>query len=138
MSKLIGDAKYGDLVTFTVYPAQIIGNDFQYVKVIGIVNAQVAESLGLNAYTLHQQVYPILPRGSVPNNADEYDFLLIEMQNGTKMAFGKPWIDINTLQIHVQNKATLILTNISAEKLQIVREALSANDVQIVSLEITS
>nr|DAS66891.1 MAG TPA: hypothetical protein [Caudoviricetes sp.] len=138
MSKLIGDAKYGDLVTFTVYPAQIIGNDFQYVKVIGIVNAQVAESLGLNAYTLHQQVYPILPRGSVPNNADEYDFLLIEMQNGTKMAIGKPWIDINTLQIHVQNKATLILTNISAEKLQIVREALSANDVQIVSLEITS
>lgn len=138
MSKLIGDAKYGDLVTFTVYPAQIIGNDFQYVKVIGIVSAQVAESLGLNAYTLHQQVYPILPRGSVPNNADEYDFLLIEMQNGTKMAIGKPWIDINTLQIHVQNKATLILTNISAEKLQIVREALSANDVQIVSLEITS
>ena len=138
MSKLIGDAKYGDLVTFTVYPAQIIGNDFQYVKVIGIVNAQVAESLGLNAYTLHQQVYPILPRGSVPNNADEYDFLLIEMQNGTKMAIGKPWIDINTLQIHVQNKATLILTNISTEKLQIVREALSANDVQIVSLEITS
>lgn len=138
MSKLIGDAKYGDLVTFTVYPAQIIGNDFQYVKVIGIVNAQVAESLGLNVYTLHQQVYPILPRGSVPNNADEYDFLLIEMQNGTKMAIGKPWIDINTLQIHVQNKATLILTNISAEKLQIVREALSANDVQIVSLEITS
>lgn len=138
MSKLIGDAKYGDLVTFTVYPAQIIGNDFQYVKVIGIVNAQVAESLGLNAYALHQQVYPILPRGSVPNNADEYDFLLIEMQNGTKMAIGKPWIDINTLQIHVQNKATLILTNISAEKLQIVREALSANDVQIVSLEITS
>ena len=54
------------------------------------------------------------------------------------MAIGKPWIDINTLQIHVQNKATLILTNISAEKLQIVREALSANDVQIVSLEITS
>ena len=36
MSKLIGDAKYGDIVTFTVYPAEIIGNDFQYVKVIGV------------------------------------------------------------------------------------------------------
>lgn len=138
MSKLIGNAKYGDLVTFMVYPAEIIGNDFQYVKVIGVVNAQVAESLGLNAYTLHQQVFPLLPKGSAPNNADEYSFLMVEMQNGTKMAVGIPWIDLNTLQIHVSNKATLILSNISAEKLQIVREALSANDIPITSLTINA
>ena len=136
MSKLIGDAKYGDIVTFTVYPAEIIGNDFQYVKVIGVVNAQVAESLGLNAYTLHQQVYPIRPRGSAPNDADSYNFLLVEMQNGSKMAIGVPWIDLNTLQIHVNNTATLVLGNITPEKLQIVREALAANNIPITSLSI--
>lgn len=136
MANLIGNAKYGDIVTFTVFPAEIIGNDFQHVKVIGVVNAQVAESLGLNAYTLHQQVYPILPRGSAPNDADSYNFLLVEMQNGSKMAIGVPWIDLNTLQIHVSSTATLVLNDITPEKIQIVREALSANGISIASLSI--
>lgn len=136
MANLIGNAKYGDIVTFTVFPAEIIGNDFQHVKVIGVINAQVAESLGLNAYTLHQQVYPILPRGSAPNDADSYNFLLVEMQNGSKMAIGVPWIDLNTLQIHVSSTATLVLNDITPEKIQIVREALSANGISIASLSI--
>ena len=136
MANLIGNAKYGDIVTFKVFPAEIIGNDFQHVKVIGVVNAQVAESLGLNAYTLHQQVYPILPRGSAPNDADSYNFLLVEMQNGSKMAIGVPWIDLNTLQIHVSSTATLVLNDITPEKIQIVREALSANGISIASLSI--
>lgn len=136
MANLIGEAKYGDSISFSVYPAEIIGNDFQYVKLIGMVNASIAESIGLNAYTLHQQVFPLLPRGTAPNSADEYNFIIVEMQNGTKMAIGVPWINLNTLQIHRQSISTVVLADMTTEKVQIVREALAANGIEVVSISL--
>ena len=134
MANLLGEAKYGETISFSVYPAEIIGNDFQFVKLVGTVNAAIAESLGLNAYTLHQQVFPLLPQGSAPNDADSYNFVIVEMQNGTKMAIGIPWINLGTLQVHRQSTATLVLGDMTTEKLQVVREALVANNIDIVSV----
>lgn len=138
MTTLIGNAKYGDIISFSVYPAAILGNNFQQVKLVGLVNAQIAETMGLNAYARHQQVYATLPKGSAPNDADQYNFIIVEMQNGQKQAIGVPWINIDTIQIFTENKVRLVLSNVPPEMFETLRAAMSANDFRIESLEVIS
>lgn len=62
----IYDVRIGQRVSFEVYPAAVLGNNFKDVRLEGIISARTAASYGMDIQALHANVYPTLPRVRFP------------------------------------------------------------------------
>lgn len=132
---LIGKAEYGDVVSFEVYPANIIGNNFKEVKIVGIVDSTTAATFGIDPVVVHKQVFNHVPKGQMPSSASDYLYVLIQFANGQKTAVGVPWIKLDTLVVHKTNQVLWVTQNVSPEKIQMIREFFAANNIALVKME---
>lgn len=122
-------------VSFEVYPSLILGNNFKNVKVLGIVDADTARMLGLDAPTMHVNVYPTLPRGTV-DAYDEYLYVRVKHSNGQQSILGLPWIKSSSVQVLDYTNLMIRVGNVNPGEAEKVIEALVANgfnQVEIVS-----
>ncbi len=126
MSKIIGNATFGDVISFEVIPSNIIGTNYKHVKLIGIIDAQTAEKLGLNPFTTHVRVYPTLDKGKVKDDANSYSFAYIQLSNGVYQAVGVPWINQNTVVVHTSTSLYLTIENVSVTEQKHIQDAISA------------
>ncbi len=78
----IYDIQIGQRFSFEVYPSAILGNNFQDVRLEGIVSARTAAAYGVDIQALHANVYPTLPAGMAPNDPIQYPYVRIQHQNG--------------------------------------------------------
>lgn len=113
----------GKVVSFTVYPAAIIGTAFSRVRILGIVDADTVRVFGRDPAALHANVFPTLPVGT-PNNYRAYSYLKVKLPSGQDEFVGLPWINIGTIAIHANTQYRVDVFDANAGDAQAIREAL--------------
>lgn len=126
----------GKIVSFSVYPAAILGTGFDLVKLEGIVPASAAFQY-IDAASMHANVYPTLPPGT-PNRFDAYLYALIRLANGTMTCVGLPWIDNGTIAIASSTTFVVNITDVTPDDLQQLREALLYNGFNKFTIEVVN
>lgn len=130
----IDSSHIGKIVSFTVYPAAILGSAFNHVKVLGILDAASAFQF-VDPASLHANVYPTLP-GGTPNDYKAYTYVKIQFQNGEVTCVGMPWIETGSLTVHEGTTMRVTIYNTSASELQRLREALISNGFNTFEVEV--
>lgn len=113
-------------VSFEVYPSLILGNNFKNVKVMGIVDADTARMLGLDAPAMHANVYPTLPAGAV-DAYDEYLYVRVKHGNGQQSILGLPWIKTSSVAVLDYTNLIVRVGNVNPGDAEKVIQALAAN-----------
>lgn len=110
---------------FVVYPSAIIGNDFNNVTVLAILDYDTAlQTVDIPA--IHTNVYPHLPEGT-PDDPSQYDYLRIRTASGVATIIGIPWIDLDTLELVESRRMTVKIEGVSSSDVERVRIALVQN-----------
>lgn len=116
------------IYSFSTYAPEVLGNNFQNVKVMAILDYDTARSTGIDLLSRHRQVYPRLPQGS-SNRPEDYDYAKIALSDGTYTVLGLPWIVPNSIvEIGAQTIVVKIYDRTSAD-LDRVRNALLSNSI---------
>jgi PKD repeat protein len=111
-------------VNFNCYAPAVLGNGYQDVEVLAILDYDSANAY-INAAVLHASVYPSLPQGT-PNDYTAYPYLKIRTNSGKATAVGLPWIIDSSYQVQNAAKMTIVLDSVSPEDQENVRIALSS------------
>ena len=126
----------GDTISFEVYPATILGNAFKDVKVLGVIDADLAVSVGYDVIAKHANVFPALPEGEVEDNPRSYQYLLIQFMNGNRSAIGLPWIIRDTVVRRTTTKVVLEIDGAGSSDVTVMVEALAENGYKVTASRI--
>lgn len=116
----------GKVVSFQLYPAGIITDDFTNVKVVGTTTYEGAAAY-ISPPRLHAMVFATLPEGSI-NDYRLYEYALIMKPNGKITAIGIPWIKANTLVVVGSVELQVTIRNKSVEDVDNLRRVLMENN----------
>lgn len=114
----------GAYASFTIYPAAILGNAFNRVKILAIYSARIAQRFA-DVAALHANVYPTLPPGSGELYTD-YSYVEVEMPSGQTAILGIPWIVTSTFTLHTNSQAQFVVSNINPGDVEIIRQQIIA------------
>ncbi len=128
------DLPFGAVVSFEVYPAQMLGDAFTNAKVMAIVDADTAK-YWIDPKAQHQNVYATLPAGSVPDKFDSYLYVKLKLASGMITAVGLPWIRKESLKLLVARKILITVENVSPEDDSKILKALSANGFSAAAIQ---
>jgi len=120
------DLPFGAVVSFEVYPAQMLGNEFNNAKVLAIVDADTAK-FWIDPVAQHANVYATLPPNTVPDKFDSYLYVKLKLASGMTTAVGLPWIRKESLKIATTRKVLITVENVSPEDDGKLLKALSSN-----------
>lgn len=123
----ISDVRPDQRISFEVYPSNILGSNFKDVKLEGVLNARLAASL-VDIYSLHANIYPQLPEGSVPDDPTAYSYIEVQHRSGETTVIGTPWIREDTLSLTGSRRYVLTFENITEQDFNHIRLALAAID----------
>lgn len=123
--RILNKFNLGDTVSFELRVGAILAQVFDNVVVEGVIPASLCDTVGLDAYATHAQVYPLLPKGIVENNAESYQYLVLKGTDGTRRAIGIPWINPETIKVHKTQVATFIVPNIAQEDVERIRDVIN-------------
>lgn len=126
--------KNRNVVSFEVYPAAVLGNRFDNVKVEGVFGSKIAKNY-IDPEAMHINVYPTLPNG-VPDDPDMYDYVLLKHTNGSYSVLGIPWIREDTIEIYQKGTLTLKVDDVGPEDRTRIVRALAANGYKVASIAI--
>jgi len=112
-------------VSFEVYPQQILGDGFNNVKILAIIDADTAKNW-IDPAARHAEVYPTLPAGSI-DRFDQYLYLKIGLNNGDTTVLGLPWIKKSSYVVQTNKTMRIILDGINLSDEPRVRAALNSN-----------
>ena len=119
--------KAGNNVIFNV-KTTVIKSSFYGVTVEAIATASIAQKIK-DVKSLHLQVKPYI--SGLPNNYDDYSYVIVRMPNGDTEVIGLPWIVETSIQISSKRNYQLILDDIEPEQVQIIRNTLVNRGVKI-------
>lgn len=125
MELILGKMKIGNIVSFELALSGIVKNRYENVKVVGIIPAYLADKFGEDVYTLHAQVYSALPPGTMPDNAESYQYLIVENPNKTTSVVGLPWIDVSTIRVFIRSETKFIIQDMAQEDIDQISRAIS-------------
>lgn len=80
----------GQVVNFQL-DTDVIKNQFNSCKVLSIANLQMAVLVDGAIHSTHASIIDTLPDGT-PKNPEDFNYLIVELQDGSRRAFGMPWI----------------------------------------------
>ncbi len=124
MSELL---KWGEVVSFEVYPTAVLGNDFKNMTVVAILDAETARTAmpgGFDAPAMHANVYNTLPEGT-PNNYTRYNYVKLKHPNGTIRILGIPWIKPESIVSKVVNRGVFTIDAIGVADVAIIQQAIA-------------
>ena len=124
---------YGKIVSFDVYPENILGDNYKTVKLLSIVDYATAR-LYSDVANIAISVYPSLPVGT-PKDYKRYNYAKIEHSNGEVSCIALPWINSDTLVYHNDVIVTLKVKLDNINTVDTLRRLLVANNIK--PLEIT-
>ena len=117
----------GQIVSFSVYPEGYLGNNFQKVKVLAILDADTALTFE-DIASQHANVYVSLPQGyNQPGKHRTYQYLRIQLQSGERQIIGIPWINLSTFDIVQAFKTVITVNDVLPNQVGRLRNALLAN-----------
>lgn len=120
---------FGNVLSFEVYPASIIGTRFQDVKVMGLLDKDTA-NFWIDADALHINVFPTLPDG-VPDDPSEYQFVKLKHLNGAVSVIGVPWIRTDSVLVSTRGQLTLTVDDVTPIDMDRIVKAINANGYAI-------
>lgn len=103
----------GSTYSFQVYPVAQLGNNFQNVVVLAVLDATTVQQLGIDIWGMHMQLYPSLPEGT-PNDPTQYQYIRIKLQSGQTTILAVPWIDDSTVELVSAQTLAAVISNIDA------------------------
>lgn len=133
MSKnILGKMDIGDTVSFDLHVSSVLPQDYNLVKIEGVIPASLCDRFGADVYALHAQVYRLVPEGTMDNNPESYNYLLVKTQDKEYRVVGLPWINSDTIKIYKQNKVTFSVVNCAEEDITIIRDAIARRGYHVV------
>lgn len=126
----------GNVVSFDVHPT-ILGTQFKKVKIMSRLDADTTRFFNFDPISMHANVYPTLPAGTVPDDAYKYYYLKLQLPNGTITIVGIPWIKADTIRLETSSKITIEVEDVTPDDLPIIVEALAANGYQAAKVNIS-
>ena len=120
------DYKIGNTYSFTTIAPDVLGNEFNDLKLKAIANFDIVMALGFNAMQRHQQVYNKNQYSVGYESPNSYEYLIFETNNGDTVILGKPWIVENTIENIYGIDIKLNFINISINDLDIITSQLKA------------
>jgi hypothetical protein len=124
-------------ITFDLYPAALLGNQINNVKVTAILDFATAQLYRNDLMALHQQVYPYLPQGT-PNDPTQYWYIKVITPSGQPAVYGIPWIIDNTVQIYNGTSMQLTIDNVTPAQQNMIKKILSAAGFTAVNVTLVS
>jgi hypothetical protein len=118
---------------FDVYPTAILGDDFDNVTILAILDYETALQTA-DIPAIHTNVFPYLPSG-IPDDPSQYDYVRIRTASGSATILGIPWINLDTLELVESRRMTVKIEGVSSSDVERVRIALVQNGFN--NLEIT-
>lgn len=115
----------GNVISFDVYPSNYLGN-FSHVRVEGVMGFDAAVRNGFDPVSMHVRVAPTLP-DDAPNNARDYPYVVVRDQHNRPALIGLPWIKEDTLIVHTNYTATIVVEGLSAGDDQRLLQVLHQN-----------
>lgn len=125
---------FGNVISFDVYPASIIGARFEDVKVLGLLDKDTAK-IWIDADAMHANVWSTLPPG-VPNDPDQYQYVKLQHLNGKISVVGVPWIREGSIQVSQKGTLILTVTDVTPQDRDNIVRALAANGYRPSSVEL--
>lgn len=118
----------GQTISFEVYPSAIIGTKFQNAIVRGLVDhSGVTE---FNPAVMHANVYPSIPTGKIVDDFRKYNYLRLELPNGSTVFVGLPWIIESTVQVISNQDLVITIPKYGDhEKREYIRRMLLNNSI---------
>lgn len=111
MSNLYPSLIPGNVISFDVYPRNYLGT-FSHVRVEGVLSYDAALRNGFDPVSLHVRVSPTLP-DITPNNARDYSYVVVTDRNNKTALIGLPWIKEETLIVHANYTAEIIVEGLA-------------------------
>lgn len=115
----------GAQYSFTVFPAALLGNNFQNCVVNGIIDAKTAQSY-IDIYGDNAQFFPYLPAGT---NSDptKTNYIKITTSSGQVVILAATWIDESTISVITSQTITATIANIGPADVARIKNVLAAN-----------
>jgi hypothetical protein len=110
---------------FDVYPSGILGNDFQNVTVLSIMDYESAIQMA-DIPAIHANVFPTLPAGT-PEDPSATNYLKIRTANGQTTVLGLSWIKEETVQEVNSIAVQVTISGVATEDVSRIRVALAQN-----------
>lgn len=121
------------IYSFNVYPGPIIGEQFTNITVLSLMDFQTATRFA-DIKALHDNVFPYLPVGT-PNRPEDFDYILIANGELTTV-LGIPWIVEDSIEERVSLRMSVTIEDVTSADLIRVRECLSQNGYNKLSLKL--
>lgn len=129
----------GTTISFTTFDPNYLGNDYQNVKVVGILDADTAARSGLDIGSEHAMVYPNIPPAVQPlDDPTQYNYIQVVTQNGTRTILGMPWIDETTIVVETNQAATVVIQGVTSTDIANIRKALTMNGYNNLTITLSS
>jgi len=113
------------VVSFEVYPQQLLGDGFNNVKIMGLIDAETAMRW-IDPVAMHAAVYPSLPTGAI-NAYDQYLYVKLLLNNGQTSVIGLPWIKKHSYQLVTGTTMQVTVENVNPSDEPRLRAALASN-----------
>jgi hypothetical protein len=127
----------GQVISFDVYPAAILGNSFEYVTVLAIMDQSTANGI-IDTVGNHIKMYPYLKPQGTPNDASQYNYIKVRTQSGAITALGMPWINESTIKVWTSQTITAVITGVTASDIPAVQNALISNGFPNISVTVSA
>ena len=124
---------YGKILSFDVYPENILGDNYKTVKLLSIVDFATARMYA-DIGNIAISVYPTLPVGT-PKDYKKYNYVKVEHSNGDVSCIALCWINLDTIQFHNDVIVTIKVKLDTIDTVDTIRRLLIANNIK--PLEIT-
>jgi hypothetical protein len=126
----------GQTYSFNVYPSNLLGADWDNVKVSSIMSYEDAMKEE-DVTSLHIQFYPYFgPPTNTPNDPASYLYIRVKTQNGNSQILGVAWIDDATVTLVTAQTITATISNVTPQDVPKVQAILAANGYNFVAVAI--
>ena len=126
--------KLKNTYSFSVYPSAILGNDFQKVTILGILDRETAETF-TNVTVKLPLILPYLPAGSSKDPAD-YTYLTTRHSTGVVSVTAAEWIQYSTVTEYTETTARIAINKFPPDQVPLLREILIANGFTDFNIEL--
>lgn len=126
----------GQTYSFQVYPSNLLGNDWNNVKVTSVMSYEDAMKEA-DVTSLHVQFFPYFgPETNTPNDPSSYLYIKVKTQNGATTILGVAWINTATVVAVTAQTITAVIANVTPQDVPKIQAALVANGYNNVSVSI--
>lgn len=120
---------YGKVVSFDVYPVGHLGDIYNNVEILSILDYETAKQFRDIAATA-VAVYPTLPQGT-PKDYTKYKYLKLKHPDGAISVVALEWVNSSTIREHQTVEIHIAVIASGIDSIERVRTVLQSNNFDV-------